>query len=116
MTEAGRFRFTQAQRLHGRVAFARVFEGGMRRQRGPLVVWMLSNDLPMSRLGLTVPGRVGTNVVRNRVKRLLREAFRLRQHELPAGYDVVVVVRPHEPADLTTYQRWLCGAIVAAAR
>jgi ribonuclease P protein component len=46
------------------------------------------------RLGLAVPKAVGTAVVRNRVKRRLREVFRARSSELPKDHDYVLVVRP----------------------
>jgi ribonuclease P protein component len=47
-----------------------------------------------ARLGLAVPKAVGTAVVRNRVKRRLREVFRARLPELPQHQDYVLVVRP----------------------
>jgi ribonuclease P protein component len=46
------------------------------------------------RLGLAVPKAVGTAVVRNRIKRRLRELFRERSAELPLDHDYVLVVRP----------------------
>ena len=46
------------------------------------------------RLGLAVPKAVGTAVVRNRIKRRLRELFRERSSELPQDHDYVLVVRP----------------------
>lgn len=42
------------------------------------------------RLGVTIPKKAGTAVVRNQWKRLIREAFRLDQHKLPSGFDFVV--------------------------
>jgi ribonuclease P protein component len=65
------------------------------------------NGLGHPRLGLTVPRRVGKAVRRNRLKRLLREAFRLNQHELPQGMDYVVLVRPHRPKHRAWYERML---------
>ena len=47
-----------------------------------------------ARLGLAVPKAVGSAVVRNRMKRQLREAFRARLPELPQDQDYVLVVRP----------------------
>jgi ribonuclease P protein component len=49
--------------------------------------------LPHPRLGISASRRLGGAVVRNRWKRLLREAFRLSRSQLPAGIDLVVIPR-----------------------
>lgn len=86
----------------------------MRKNAGPLSLLSCPNSLVHLRLGLVVPRRVGTAVVRNRIKRLVREAFRLSQHDWPrtgGSYDLIVIVHPHEPVTLADYQRLLFGLI-----
>jgi ribonuclease P protein component len=53
------------------------------------------NELPYHRLGMVVQKRFWHAVVRNRIKRRLREWFRLHQHLMPLpGKDIVVIARP----------------------
>jgi ribonuclease P protein component len=61
-----------------------------------VLYWFAREDGPdgAARLGLAVPKAVGTAVVRNRIKRRLREIFRARSAELPQDHDYVLVVRP----------------------
>ena len=92
--------------------FSAVYEARVRESRGPLTVYARPNDLPHPRLGLSVSRKVGTAVRRNRIKRLVRESFRLLQHDLPQGYDLLVVVRPHEPLLLADYQKLLSAMLV----
>lgn len=58
-----------------------------------LVICALPNGLPHSRFGFSVSTRVGGAVVRNRVKRRLREIMRLRSAEIKPGWDIVVIAR-----------------------
>lgn len=88
-----------------------MYAQSVRRNVGPMAVLGRPNNRGCLRLGLSVSRRVGTAVVRNRIKRLLREAFRLCQHDWPQGYDVVVVVYPHQPMRLAEYQRLLFNGI-----
>jgi ribonuclease P protein component len=111
-----RFTYPKTHRLSGKLNFAAVYDGGAKIVRGPLVVFARANDLPHARLGLSVSRRVGSAPRRNQIKRRLREAFRLLQHDWPAGrgYDLVIVVRPHEPLMLADYQKLLSGLMVKA--
>lgn len=90
-------------RPHERITLAAHFRRAFDRRRSAsdavMVVYGVENGLPYARLGLSVSRRkVGTAVARNRVKRRLREAFRLSKAELPAGVDLVIVPRGPELA------------------
>jgi ribonuclease P protein component len=111
-----RCRFPRRMRLTHARQFQAVYAEQVRRNAGPLLVYALPNGLDHPRLGLAVPKRVGTAVKRNRVKRMLREAVRMIQHDLPGGYDLVVNVRPHELLTLERYTEELTGAINALHR
>lgn len=107
---ARRAAFPRSRRLTHAREFQAVYGQGLRQTRGPLVVIGRANDLGRPRLGLSVSKRVGNAVVRNRVKRLLREAFRLRRQNLPASMDLIVTVRPHAPMPLARYEEALVSA------
>ena len=88
------FRFGKKYRLRHRREFDRVFSQRVRAGDNVLLVYGAPNQLEFSRLGLTVSRKVGKATVRNRWKRLIREAFRLNREQLPGGLDLVVIPRP----------------------
>ena len=84
--------------------FRRAYDLRLRRDLGFASLLAAPNGLPHARLGISISRRVGTAARRNRIKRLLREAFRLQQQAMPAGVDLIVQVRPHEPRELSAYR------------
>jgi len=109
-------RFPKALRLLTPAQFQAVRAARWARHAGPLRVAGRPNGLPHARLGLAVSRRAGNAVRRNRIKRMLREAFRLHRHEWPGGLDLVVMTKPHDPATLEQYTRWLGEAVMKLDR
>jgi ribonuclease P protein component len=104
-----RFTLPKSRRLHSREDFSAVYEAKVRESRGPLMVYAKPNSKGYTRMGLSTSRKVGNAPRRNRIRRMLREAFRHLQHDLPVGYDLLVVVRAHEPMPLLEYQKLLTG-------
>jgi ribonuclease P protein component len=80
-------------RLRKNSDFQRVYKKGCSWAHPLLVLCAQRNDLGYSRFGFSVSKRVGGAVVRNRAKRLMREATRLRQAIIADGWDVVIIAR-----------------------
>ena len=73
--------------------FRRLYQKGASAVGGGMVLYCRKNRLGHNRLGVTVSVKLGHAVVRNRVRRRLREIYRLQEHRLSPGYDIVVVAR-----------------------
>jgi ribonuclease P protein component len=92
-------RFQQADRLRRSAEFRRVTARGQRAASGSFVVLVsesarTARDPARCRLGITVSRKVGGAVVRNHVKRRIREWFRAERGSLGRGVDWVVIARP----------------------
>ena len=73
--------------------FRRAYNRGKSAADSRLALYVRGNGRRENRLGLTVSTKVGCAVVRNRVRRRLREIYRLNEDRLVSGTDVVVVAR-----------------------
>ena len=73
--------------------FRMIFKTGRFVSNGELVLYTRVNGLPHSRLGVSVSGKSGNSIKRHRFVRLMREVFRLHQHEIRSGTDYVIVVK-----------------------
>ena len=74
--------------------FNHVYRNGIRLRGQGFALIFLSGLNPYSRLGVSVSRKVGNAVRRNRIKRIIREAFRLHRGVFPPASDVVFTVRP----------------------
>ena len=74
--------------------FARLAEGGVARTHPLLVGRFVRNDLDQTRFGLATGKRLGGAVVRNRVRRRIREALRVMAPSFQPGWDVLIIARP----------------------
>ncbi|MEZ6071453.1 MAG: ribonuclease P protein component [Pirellulales bacterium] len=95
--QPSRLRLTREQRLRRPADFQRVYDGRFSVADDRLLIYALKNDCGATRVGVSVSRRWGGAVARNRWKRVLREAFRLNQWELPAGLDYVLIPRRSPP-------------------
>jgi ribonuclease P protein component len=92
-----KLQFPKSRRLKTRDEFRRIKKYGKRITGHAVIFDVLSEKFPYRRLGLTVSKRFGNALLRNRFKRLIREAFRLTQYQLPPGLILNVTPRPDTP-------------------
>ena len=89
-----RLKFSQDQRLKKAWEFERARREGQRLVLGCLILnWRFSDDQKTSRLGVVTSKKIGNAVVRARARRLLREVFRLHQHDFKRAADMVLIAR-----------------------
>lgn len=84
--------------------FRRVYSQGKSKADYCVAVYVLENDLLVSRLGITVSKKIGNSVVRSRVKRIIKEACRL--HETDFCPDMMLLLLPEKQLKIKRAQIW----------
>ncbi|MEL7603765.1 MAG: ribonuclease P protein component, partial [Bacillota bacterium] len=77
--------------------FRRLYAKGKSAATPSLVVYFRRTNRDYNQLGITVSTKIGNAVCRNRVRRRLREIYRLNEARLPRGLDMVLVARQKSP-------------------
>ena len=88
-----KFSFTKEERVLKRVQFLNVTADGKKLLTRSFIVFLKPNNLAFSRIGITASRKVGGAVARNRVKRIVREFFRLNKSRIEKGIDIVVIAK-----------------------
>jgi ribonuclease P protein component len=96
--------FPPYRRLRRPQDFERVFDTGQRAGDQHLLMFAAPNDQGTTRLGLSVSKKHGNSVQRHRLKRQLRDAYRLSQADVPEGLDLVLVPRQNSGAGLAQFR------------
>ncbi len=100
-------RLPRWRRLRHQRDFDRVYAARHRAGDAVLLIYAAEGELPDTRFGLSVSRKHGNAVRRSRLKRLMREAFRLQQHELPRGLDLVLIPRSGSDPSLSDLRKSL---------
>ena len=93
-----RLLFLRSMRVTKKKDFDAIYASTQCRRTKNLTIHARQNGESLTRLGLSVPKKIGNAVIRNSVKRKIREAFRHVYDSIPLGYDIVVTL--HKDGDL----------------
>ncbi len=78
-------------RLRKNMEFKRVYNGGKSYWNRNLILYVRKNDLQNSRIGITITKKIGNAVVRNRIRRRIKEIIRLKLGNIKSGYDLILI-------------------------
>lgn len=94
-------KFAKKDRILKTGDFRRVYKKGSSRKAGNVIMYRLPNGLDSSRIGFSISSRrVALAARRNRIRRVLREIFRLNKKDLKKGFDIVIVLKKDFPGSI----------------
>lgn len=96
--------------------FERIYGSGVRSGDDHLLVYLHRNTSGIRRVGVSVSRKHGSAVHRNVKRRRLKESFRLLQHELPQGIDLILIPRQRDDSELSDYLASLKNLVNRLAR
>ncbi len=109
---SGQLEARRRGRLTRRAEFDAVYRHGLRRSSRQFTVFFAANGLGVSRFGMSVGRGLGGAVVRNRIRRRVREILRLDREEIPSGWDIIVHPRASVArAEFASLQRELLAVL-----
>jgi ribonuclease P protein component len=91
------FSYRKSERVTNKSRFRAIYDQGVWVSSRNFTIVACSNAAGIKRLGITVTKKSGNSVKRNRIKRLIREFFRLNKDLFPAGHDIVIMAKKNVP-------------------
>lgn len=116
MSLASSQQFPKTARLRKRAEFLKLSRTGVKTQTANFVIITRANNGSENRLGVTVSGKVGNSVTRNRIKRRIREYFRRHRADLPPATDILVIARKSAAAGANIVADELQRALVGQGK
>lgn len=103
--ETGKLKMEKKFVLKKNRDFQRLYRNGRYAASKSLVIYMQPNYLEINRIGITASKKCGKSVKRNRIRRLIRESYRMLQNNIEPGYDFVIVARKADEKKTPTFQQ-----------
>lgn len=88
------FSLTQKERLKKKNDFIRVYKNANVYKTKWTNLYVLKNSLPINRIGISISKRnIAKTTIRNRIRRLIKECYRINKRHIKAGFDLIFVIR-----------------------
>lgn len=82
-----------SESLKKNTEFREVYNNGDSVANRYLVMYKMDNHKDINRIGISVSKKVGNSIIRHRIKRLIKESYRLNEDRFSRGYDIVIIAR-----------------------